>query len=63
MQTNFFFLYLDGIPKSVLMDVDEYDKLFLYIGDIPKDCTNEDVKALSPDILDVRTNVKTGEKV
>uniref|UniRef100_V5IF54 Putative hiv-1 vpr-binding protein n=1 Tax=Ixodes ricinus TaxID=34613 RepID=V5IF54_IXORI len=53
----------DGIPKSVYMDVDEYDKLFLYIGDLPPGCTAADVKALSPDIVDVRTNVKAGAKL
>ncbi|KAG0423498.1 hypothetical protein HPB47_000728 [Ixodes persulcatus] len=53
----------DGIPKSVYMDVDEYDKLFLYIGDLPPGCTSADVKALSPDIVDVRTNVKAGAKL
>lgn len=53
----------DGIPKSVYMDVDEYDKLFLYIGDLPPGYTAADVKALSPDIVDVRTNVKAGAKL
>ncbi|CAN7993040.1 unnamed protein product [Ixodes hexagonus] len=53
----------DGIPKSVYMDVDEYDKLFLYIGDLPHGCTAADVKALSPDIVDVRTNVKISAKL
>lgn len=53
----------DGIPRSLLMDVDEYDKLFLYVGNLPKGCTVEEVKDLSPDIVSVRTNVKLGEKL
>ncbi|XP_077527419.1 uncharacterized protein LOC144138807 isoform X2 [Haemaphysalis longicornis] len=53
----------DGIPRSIFMDVDEYDKLFLYVGNLPKGCTVEEVKALSPDIIGVRTNVKLGEKL
>lgn len=40
------------------MDIDEYDKLFLYVGNLPEGCTVEEVKALSPDIIGVRTNVK-----
>ncbi|XP_075547448.1 uncharacterized protein LOC142581886 [Dermacentor variabilis] len=53
----------DGIPRSLLMDVDEYDKLFLYVGNLPKGCAVEEVKDLSPDIVSVRTNVKLGEKL
>lgn len=53
----------DGIPRSIFMDIDEYDKLFLYVGNLPKGCTVEEVKNLSPDIVSVRTNVKLGEKL
>lgn len=48
---------------ALLLPTDEYDKLFLYIGDLPPGCTSADVKALSPDIVDVRTNVKAGAKL